>query len=138
VSSVGEKHARARGLIKSHFQFQNLRSIFPVFVKQAHKLADFWDKQYADTGKELDVINSMSKFTLDVIGLSAFGYNFDATVNPDGPLTQAVKDMLPNLSVWMIVAALCPPLKDVLSCFHIGPYHKRKQAVAVVRGKVSL
>ena len=61
VTSQDPDHAKHRGLIKRHFEFSQLKAVFPVFVRTAHRLADHWAAEWAGKDKQLDVIAAMSK-----------------------------------------------------------------------------
>ena len=136
VTSQDPDHAKHRGLIKRHFEFSQLKAVFPVFVRTAHRLADHWAAGWAGKDKQLDVIGAMSKYTLDVIGLSAFGYHFNATAHPDGEFNRAVGDMLPHFDIWLLLSNLLPFFNPICKALGLGPFRKTQNAINKLRGKV--
>lgn len=55
----------------------------------------------------------MTRYTLDVIGLSAFGVSFNAMVNPDSRVMRAYKHLLPELSLMLLLKVNCPRVRQL-------------------------
>lgn len=75
VSLTGTQHTEHRRIIQPAFRLQNLKATVSTFVSQTKILCDIWRKQ-GDRG--IDVGTDLSKLTLNIIGMSAFGFDFDS------------------------------------------------------------
>lgn len=96
-----------------------IRELTEIFVEKAQKLCLFWRNEISKSGEpaRIDVLNGLSKMTLDVIGLAGFNYEFDS-LNIDGKpneLNQAFSVMFRSLEgfaiVFPLLKALIPPLR---------------------------
>ncbi|KAI5822218.1 cytochrome P450 [Schizophyllum commune Tattone D] len=74
------KHRQQRRILNPAFAPSQIRQLMPVFVEVSEKLKDRWDHALAANGGEveLNILNELSRMTLDVIGKAGFGYDFGA------------------------------------------------------------
>ncbi|KIJ23530.1 hypothetical protein M422DRAFT_275874 [Sphaerobolus stellatus SS14] len=80
VWAEGSQHARQRKIMNPAFSFTALRGFLPLFRQTAqravNKLKD--DKFAGAENKVINIMPWLSLITLDAIGETAFGYQFDA------------------------------------------------------------
>lgn len=132
--TTGKTHARHRGIVSKHFAFENLRSIIPVFVQRADALAAKW--RALPEGTEIEVHGVLTALTLDIIGLSAFGYQFnavdDAGSEDQARLRKAYDQLLPGLSIRRVIT-------NVLKIQFLDrtTVAKDAEASSIVRAKVA-
>lgn len=115
----GEQHRQQRRIMNPAFGPAQIRELTEIFVEKAQKLCLFWRNEISKSGEpaRIDVLNGLSKMTLDVIGLAGFNYEFDS-LNIDGKpneLNQAFSVMFRSLEgfaiVFPLLKALIPPLR---------------------------
>ncbi|EIW75992.1 cytochrome P450 [Coniophora puteana RWD-64-598 SS2] len=79
----GDQHKLQRKVMNPAFGPIQLRELTQIFVEKSNLLRDAWLSEIAKTSSNrVDVLDWLSKMTLDVIGLAGFNYNFNA-LNPD-------------------------------------------------------
>ncbi|KAI0743350.1 cytochrome P450 [Daedaleopsis nitida] len=113
----GERHKRQRRVMNPAFGPTQIRELTEVFLAKANDLCTYWNTQIATQGESIpiNVIEGLSRMTLDVIGLAGFNYQFE-TLNPDLPpneLSVAFNDIFkdpPKLSISNLVFNLLPSL----------------------------
>ncbi|TBU30862.1 cytochrome P450 [Dichomitus squalens] len=83
----GETHRHQRRIMNPAFGPGQIRGLTEIFLEKANNLCEYWNYQVASSPDETlrtNVMDGLSKMTLDVIGLAGFNYEFDA-LNPDKP-----------------------------------------------------
>ncbi|RPD78584.1 cytochrome P450 [Lentinus tigrinus ALCF2SS1-7] len=80
----GARHKQQRHIMNPAFGPTQVRELTEIFLEKANGLCDYWNAQIVSQGNTVNVIEGLSKMTLDVIGLAGFSYEFDA-LNPDKP-----------------------------------------------------
>ncbi|KAI0083795.1 cytochrome P450 [Irpex rosettiformis] len=81
-----DQHKHQRRVLNPAFGPVQVREFTEVFVEKSKELRDRWLSVIAKSGTEqveLDGLSWLSKATLDIIGLTGFGYDFDS-LNPEG------------------------------------------------------
>ncbi|KAH8928155.1 cytochrome P450 [Atractiella rhizophila] len=112
----GDDHRRQRKIMNPAFSAGHLKQLVPTFFDKTMKLRDQWfdllaagkhdDAQPFPKGMEaegevekdgvvIDILKSLNKVTLNIIGVTGFGYEFDALENDDSPLYHAFRTMFP-------------------------------------------
>ncbi|EIN09989.1 cytochrome P450 [Punctularia strigosozonata HHB-11173 SS5] len=83
----GEQHRRQRRILNAAFGPAQIRDLTEIFVQKATQLRDGISHQIAghESGARVDVLDWMSKATLDIIGAAGFNYDFDALDLSKGP-----------------------------------------------------
>ncbi|KAJ7055863.1 cytochrome P450 [Mycena amicta] len=78
-----DQHRRHRRVMTPAFGVAQIRAITEIFVDKAVQLRDIWSSDIAQQGGSegggtIEVLSSLRKMTLDVIGRAGFGYEFNA------------------------------------------------------------
>ncbi|KAF7369611.1 Cytochrome P450 [Mycena venus] len=81
----GEAHKRQRRIMNPAFGTAQIRGLMEAFLEKSVELRDVWTQKIGDESKStrIDVLDWLSKMTLDVIGQAGFDYQFDS-LNPEG------------------------------------------------------
>ncbi|EPT01414.1 hypothetical protein FOMPIDRAFT_1048852 [Fomitopsis schrenkii] len=74
----GEQHRRQRRVMNPAFGPAQIRDLTGIFLQKSTELCQFWGAQFTDPGESarIDLLDGLSKMTLDVIGLAGFDYDF--------------------------------------------------------------
>ncbi|EQC39522.1 hypothetical protein SDRG_02960 [Saprolegnia diclina VS20] len=93
LSAEGDDHAAMRRMLNPHFSHTNLKSFVPLFAAHARHLLSQWaaDK-LIDTNAPVNLYTYFAKLTLDIIGISAFGYDFGAIAGTNEAESSAYND----------------------------------------------
>ncbi|KAH9910818.1 cytochrome P450 monooxygenase [Fomitopsis serialis] len=85
----GEQHGQQRRVMNPAFGPAQIRDLTGIFVQKSIELTQFWQLHIGKHGEtaRIDVLDGLSKMTLDVIGLAGFGYHFNS-LSPDGKETE--------------------------------------------------
>eukprot|EP00743_Colponemidia_sp_Colp-15_P001667 GILK01001823.1.p1 GENE.GILK01001823.1~~GILK01001823.1.p1 ORF type:complete len:509 (-),score=75.27 GILK01001823.1:162-1544(-) len=89
LCSEGDQWRWRRKLLNAAFSMSNLRELFPLFRETINRMLQEWDTRSPDT--PFDVMVDFVSFTLDSVGLAAFGFDFDAQHGELCPISQAFK-----------------------------------------------
>ncbi|KAF8174471.1 cytochrome P450 [Mycena galopus ATCC 62051] len=84
IAAEGEEHKRQRKISNPAFGVPQIRKLNEIFNQKSAQLRDIWMKELA-VDSRIDVFIWLSKMTLDVIGLAAFNYEFNALEPRGGP-----------------------------------------------------
>ncbi|KAI0741702.1 cytochrome P450 [Daedaleopsis nitida] len=85
IVTEGEAHRRERRILNPAFGPTQIRELTGVFLAKAHELCAYWNAQREGSGSlRTNVMEGLSKMTLDVVGLAGFNYAFEA-LNTDLP-----------------------------------------------------
>ncbi|KAI0329989.1 cytochrome P450 [Cubamyces sp. BRFM 1775] len=81
----GEQHRQQRRILNPAFGPAQIRELTDIFVQKSAQLRDVWDAEISKAGGQarLNVLDGLSKMTLDVIGLAGFNYAFNS-LTPQG------------------------------------------------------
>ncbi|ORY51408.1 cytochrome P450, partial [Rhizoclosmatium globosum] len=99
----GDVHSRQRHIIAPSFRHKNLIHLIPTFIASARELRAAFLENLSDAPNqtmEINVLEEMSKPTLDIIGRAGFGYEFNAVSNSEATSAlyahfSAVTDLFP-------------------------------------------
>ncbi|MGW0949479.1 bifunctional cytochrome P450/NADPH--P450 reductase [Streptomyces sp. NPDC002623] len=69
--------AKAHDILMPAFALGSMRTYHPVMLKVARRLIESWDS-HAAAGTPVDVAHDATRMTLDTIGLSGFGFDFES------------------------------------------------------------
>ncbi|RUS22954.1 cytochrome P450 [Endogone sp. FLAS-F59071] len=78
---LGDQHKYQRKAINPAFAHKHVKTMVPTFFRLAARLSERWRQQLKPDGKATEfpeVMEDLSKVTLDIIGLAGFGENFDS------------------------------------------------------------
>lgn len=94
LSAEGEEHARQRKAASPAFRFDSLKHFVGTFAEKTQVLVTKWNRSLdeSDNGSvEVEVTDIMKSLTLDIIGQTAFGYDFNAQGDDPNHITQSYK-----------------------------------------------
>ncbi|KAH9885222.1 cytochrome P450 [Cubamyces lactineus] len=117
LSVEGEQHRTQRRIMNPAFGPSQIRELTEIFVQKAQELRDVWDGHLAQHGSpaRIDVLDGLTRMTLDVIGLAGFNYRFDS-LNPNGKPNklneafQAIFQPPEHISTLAILKSIFPAL----------------------------
>ncbi|KAI8972447.1 cytochrome P450 [Trametes punicea] len=116
----GEQHRQQRRILNPAFGPAQVRELTPIFVHKAAELRDLWEAQVPQDGGQarIDILQGLTKMTLDVIGLAGFNYDFDS-LNPNGKpneLNEAFREVFAafgNFNILLLLKSLFPVLEYI-------------------------
>lgn len=74
----GDMHKNHRSIISPAFRQGNLKKLLPLMFQCSNRLVDHWNEELKDKSTMLvDIKKFMSNVTLNIIGLAAFGFDFE-------------------------------------------------------------
>ncbi|KDO32006.1 hypothetical protein SPRG_03223 [Saprolegnia parasitica CBS 223.65] len=93
LSAEGDDHMAMRRMMNPHFSHSNLKSFVPLFAAHTRRLLSQWrTDKLVDTNAPVNLYAYFTKLTLDIIGISAFGYDFGAITGTDEAESNAYND----------------------------------------------
>ncbi|GJE98387.1 cytochrome P450 [Phanerochaete sordida] len=107
---TGECHSRHKKVIAPAFTAPQLRSYLPFFRKASGKVCQLWKDQilaHAPGGATIQVNRWMARAALDIIGETAFDFDFGALENSENELSKVYHNMF-------VDSALHPPPASAL------------------------
>ncbi|PBK70153.1 cytochrome P450 [Armillaria solidipes] len=99
VSVGGEIHRRQRKILGPAFAASQLRLFLTVFQASAVKLTEQINERVGES-KELNVLEWTSKAALDIIGITAFRYQFNSLNNGQTELMAATNNIFVEAGMW--------------------------------------
>ncbi|KAH8102315.1 cytochrome P450 [Cristinia sonorae] len=80
----GEQHKMQRRVMNPAFGPAQIRELTGVIMEKAEQLRDLWRMSLPSDGNaaRINVLDGLSRMTLDAIGVAGFGYDFEA-LNPN-------------------------------------------------------
>lgn len=109
LSSEGKVHIRQKRIIGRAFEFDALKGIMPIFSEKTKKVLDSWKANQAPF--EVEMRNMLTSLTLDIIGVSAFGYEFRALEGSESDVHEAYTKLFPSISWARILKVYLPFLR---------------------------
>ncbi|EGN99139.1 hypothetical protein SERLA73DRAFT_181957 [Serpula lacrymans var. lacrymans S7.3] len=111
VAVKGDVHQRQRKILSPAFSAGQLRTFLPIFRHLASRLSQKWkDELEASVSHESAIINipqMLARMTLDVIGETAFDYQFGALDDQKNELARVFRNLF-------VDSMLRPPAWDLL------------------------
>ncbi|PBL04595.1 cytochrome P450 [Armillaria gallica] len=95
----GSIHQRQRKILGPAFAASQLRLFLKVFQASALKLIEKTNG-YVGEGKEVNVLQWISKIALDIIGITSFRYKFDSINDGQTELMAALKNIFCESVMW--------------------------------------
>ncbi|KAG8740821.1 hypothetical protein FRC10_003849 [Ceratobasidium sp. 414] len=85
LSADLDAHKRQRRIMNPSFGQPQIRALVPVFCEKANQLRDIWLDLMSGNpeGTTIDVLQGLSRATLDIIGTTGFGYEFNSLQDGD-------------------------------------------------------
>ncbi|TFK89337.1 cytochrome P450 [Polyporus arcularius HHB13444] len=108
-----DQHRQQRRVMNPAFGPAQIRELTEIFVDKAIELRNVWDAEIAKDGEpaRINVLKTLSKMTLDVIGLAGFNYCFDSLSGKSSELGEAfngIFDPSPNFTIMMFLRNFFP------------------------------
>ncbi|KAL9961627.1 hypothetical protein ACROYT_G030609 [Oculina patagonica] len=105
VTSNGKDHAWQRKMINPAFSYANLKGMLPFMKTAADDVVQLWkDKLQQSQNDYADVMvhSDLTRLAMDVIGQSAFGYQFKSVLGGDTEITNAFTQITTGVDVGRI------------------------------------
>ncbi|WVQ74482.1 hypothetical protein IAR50_004083 [Cryptococcus sp. DSM 104548] len=112
LTSEGDDHRRQRRALNPSFSVSAIKNMAPAFYDKAYELqakllalvenedplekaspTPAKEEDYVPGGQKIDVMKYLGKTTLDVIGVTGFGYDFKTLSEPNNVLSDAYAQM---------------------------------------------
>ncbi|XP_065056751.1 cytochrome P450 4C1-like [Rhopilema esculentum] len=97
ITANGRTHATQRKQLNPFFSLANVQKFFPIFVEKTNALIALWNDQLMNSSNkaiELDVLEKLTHLSLDIIGICAFGYNFNCIMGGHSEESKATDTVL--------------------------------------------
>jgi len=139
VSAEGARHTRQRKIVSEAFHFEAVKKLYPIFVEETEALVQTWVKVCSADSRDgkptvLDIGQQMSYVTLDIIGLTAFGFAFNCVKGSTSEVRRAYMDIMPMGGLNLIPVLL--KTFPVLSLLPLPAFVRAEQAQATLRNLV--
>ncbi|RPD78482.1 cytochrome P450 [Lentinus tigrinus ALCF2SS1-7] len=113
-----DQHRQQRRVMNPAFGPAQIRELTEIFVDKAIELRNVWDSEITTHGEpaRIDVIKSLSKMTLDVIGLAGFNYHFDSLSGKPNELAEAFNEIFdpsPSFTFMLFARNFLPVLNAI-------------------------
>ncbi|KAK3831646.1 MAG: cytochrome P450 [Linnemannia elongata] len=92
----GDVHRKQRKMLNPAFSHKHIKDMVHIMAGPAETLGRQWEEHVERSGEkpfELDITADLGSCTLDIIGLSGFGYDFQAMTNPDNEMSLAYREL---------------------------------------------
>jgi cytochrome P450 len=129
----GDAHRKQRKIMNPSFSIGHIRSLMPTFYDKAQIVRDIWMSTIPTASSEknekpkgtVNILDTLSRMALDIIGLTGFDYPFDALRNAGkdeaehgNELAQAFATVLNHpggFGWWNIIINWFPILYNIVS-----------------------
>ena len=109
-TAEGDEWRRQRKVVVQALTHGHLKHFFPTMMRIVERLKRRWE-QAADEGREIDLLDDLTRFTIDVTSTFAFGQDLNTIEGHEGALEQQIGEIPKALS--RRVTALLPYWKLV-------------------------
>ncbi|CAK4685663.1 unnamed protein product [Aphanomyces euteiches] len=108
LSTEGEEHTHQRKMLVPHFGFGKIKEFIDVFATHAAELCIKLKELADQPNVTVDMPAYFTELTLDIVNVSAFGYNFKA-MSGSSPVVDAMKLLLsPRSAFYLVGKAVIP------------------------------
>ena len=93
----GDIHAQQRKALAPGFSISAIKTLSPIFWRKALQLSRLWQVELRNESVQLrsiEILDWLSRATLDIIGEAGFGADLDSLHHPDTPVRQAYQQFL--------------------------------------------
>ncbi|KAF9128525.1 hypothetical protein BGW39_004978 [Mortierella sp. 14UC] len=91
----GDVHKRQRKMFNPAFSHNSVREMIPIMASPAQFLSKMWEKlveEAEDKSVEMNAVLELSACTLDIIGLTGFGFDFKGLTRPGNDVVEAYNE----------------------------------------------
>lgn len=110
-ASNGKVHARQKRMIGPAFTSKYLKGFLGIFKENVDNLVKLWSTKLKDP---VEVHDDLTHLTLDVIGQSAFGYNFNTVLAGESKVSEAVDLVISGMSFRQLMGKTFIPFFEYL------------------------
>ncbi|KAH9076472.1 hypothetical protein Ae201684P_010416 [Aphanomyces euteiches] len=102
LSTEGKTHTHQRKMLMPHFGFGKIKDFVEVFSTHANELCQELKPLADQPNTSVDLYSYFTKLTLDIIGVSAFGFHFNA-LSTGSPVVDAMELLMSPPSMFYLV-----------------------------------
>ncbi|KAI0051608.1 cytochrome P450 [Auriscalpium vulgare] len=141
----GIRHAQLRKIMNFAFCYAQVREYTGAFLDKAAEMRDLWIAEATQSGRKdgairVDVLNWVSRMTLDGIGLAGFDYIFDSLRDDDSnanELLATVRELFTfNFLKLSFLIQLFFPLTRIIRTQHMRDSAKRIEVISRVGSRL--
>ncbi|KAG0081981.1 hypothetical protein BGZ92_011946 [Podila epicladia] len=128
----GDAHRKQRKMLNPAFSHKHIKEMVPTMSRPAATLAKIWEGRVDSSEKqqtEFDITGDLGRATLDIIGLSGFGYDFQALTVPNNELSRAYRELFDTSSNLVQILRMMVPFYIDIPFKH---NRVRKQAIRTI------
>ncbi|KAI5363655.1 Putative cytochrome P450 [Septoria linicola] len=146
VTAVGEEHQKQRKMLQKVFRLRNVKDQYGLVWRKTRELVGrLNEERKVEDGEggegKVEVIELVTRATLDIIGQAGFGLDFDCLANPDNELWNEYAAAFRGVGnggqaglVWSVLARFLP--RKVVEFLPGKRSEEVGKAVKVVRRRI--
>ncbi|GFN81656.1 cytochrome p450 [Plakobranchus ocellatus] len=119
-----------RSVVSPTFSSGRVRRMYPHVAFSTTNLVKRL-KESAESGEMVELKDTISRFSMDVIAGAGFGVQINSHENTENNLANAIKDMMNHSGVIAFVTFLCPWLVSVFNFLGINLYATKSRKIFV-------
>ena len=103
VLADGPTHIQQRKALAPAFSITSIKALSPVFWRKALRLSEGWQtelRKQSSRASSIEILDWLSRATLDIIGEAGFGTNFDTLGNSEAPIREIYQKFFKSDSSW--------------------------------------
>lgn len=137
IASAGDLHKQQKRKLTPAFSSGAIKDLHPLFWSKANDLVSALQESITKSGSSVvDVLSWTSRSALDIIGVAAWGQDFNAIGNPDTDFLRTYNAMFDISGGGPLINALALAIPMRILMYIPVPYNNRlRKALRVVRAK---
>lgn len=106
LTSEGARHRRHRAMVQPAFTGRQIVGYGDAMVAAIDQLDRRWSRQYDSGNARVEIVDEMSGLTLDIVGRTLFGMDFDPIADEIGPALTETLDLFTDMvhPKWMALS----------------------------------
>lgn len=135
IASAGDIHKSQKRKLSPAFAAGAIKDLHPLFWAKANELVVSLNKKITATGSGvIEILAWTSRSALDIIGVAAWGKDFDAISKPDSPFLKSYNAMFDISAGGPLINALALAIPMSALLYIPVPYNNRlREALKAVR-----
>ena len=97
LTSEGARHRRHRAMVQPAFTGRQIVGYGDAMVAAIDQLDRRWSRQYDSGNARVEIVDEMSGLTLDIVGRTLFGMDFDPIADEIGPALTETLDLFTDM-----------------------------------------